>query len=178
MHIQAMLSNAFKWWQAWAQKSRMKTKLLPMDRERSSKIWLLPLSAACHPLLLPILLVSSLTELLLLHTSMQLSSALSLPRVTPLVSHFYSPTVISPSKAPICSRLNLKVTATMTTLCLPVSPFHILCIYTVSYIYIDLHNAYTQTIMLKLRLIDYFDYIHTLQFTINRALSYVISINL
>lgn len=178
MHIQAILSNAFKWWQAWAQTSMMKTRLLTTDRERPSKIWLLPISAACHPFLLPIFLGCSLTELLLLHTCIQLSSSLSTYSHLPLVSHFYSPTVLSPSKAPMCPWLNLKITATMTTLCLPVSPFHFLCIYTVSYSYIHLHNAYTQTIILKLHLTDYFYYIHILQFTINRALSYVISIKL
>lgn len=49
----------------------------------------------------------------------------------------------------------------MMILCLPVSLFRPLWIYTVSYIYMHLHNAYASTVMFKLHLIGYFDYVYT-----------------
>ena len=63
------------------------------------------------------------------------SSPLSASNPLPLTSYLYPPTVIIPSRTSIyCLQLNVQVTITMETFCLPLSHFYSLCISIISYL--------------------------------------------
>lgn len=173
-----MLSNAFKWWQVWAQSQGWRPNCLPWTQKAPPKAGSSLLSpASCHPLLPPILWDFNLTEMLLLHISVQFSPALSALSLTPCFPSLPSHHHHSFKSMYHCSYLNLEVTADMMTLCLPVSLFRPLWIYTGSTQYhistcisiMHMHQRWCLSCIWLVILTMY---------TLNRGLSYVILINL
>lgn len=114
----------------------MKNKFLTMDIQILSKIWLLPISPAFYHSRLPPHLLKFQPHRTAFNSRLHgfASSTISASNPLPLTSYLYPPTIIIPSRTSIhFLQLNVQVTITMKTFCLPLFHFYSLCTSIISY---------------------------------------------